>query len=388
MSEFSAILEALNDAQPTQWPTQSQWPTQPPDKQEPDPPFWTTPAASGGDGLHRALCNPGSQDRRMFVKEEGARSFRDFRDVWLGERHTTTYRKIDVAKAVRHGSFAAADGTRKPTRTLVLTLSRTCDLVGELDLALGLGASIESVEVEIGGQRVDKVDFDETLLEALSAVHGRLGGGGGGTRFVPLLLAPFHRGNLLPLVALQHHPVKVSIEFGAGEIPDEDLERGVELYGDVYFLEAPMRRRLCDEPISMGVAQCQWGASERSFAVKLCCNHPVTALVFWGFDRGAVTNVRLVLDGSALYDGPLEALERAKEARLGPLAACVLFLTGASTPPWSDRQASVNFSRIDCATLEIASTQELGPDERVHVRAVTLQPLRIAAGMAGLEFSK
>ena len=334
----------------------------------------------------------------MFVREEGARSFRDFRDVWLGERHTTTYRKIDVAKAVRHGSFTAADGTRTATRTLVLTLSRTCDLVGELDLALGVGLGeglrVESIEVEIGGQRVDKVDFDETLLEALSAVHGRRppqriarGGGGGGTRFVPLLLAPFHRGNLLPLVALQHHPVTVSVHFGEGEIPDEDLERGVELYGDVYFVEAPMRRRLCDEPISMGVAQCQWGASERSFAVKLCCNHPVTALVFWGFDRDAVTNVRLTLDGDTLYDGPLEPLERAKETRLGPLAACVLFLTGAR-PPWSDRQATVNFSRIDDAVLEIASTQRLGPDERVHVRAVTLQPLRIAAGMAGLEFSK
>ena len=148
-----------------------------------------------------------------------------------------------------------------------------------------------------------------------------------------------------------------------------------------------MRRKLCKDTLEMGVAQIQWGASERSFTIEVCLNHPAAAIVFWGFDRSRVTNVRLRLDAGVFYDGPLEPLERAKETRLGAAVdACFIFFSRG--PLWSDRQSTVNFSRIDRAFLEIKSTQELGPNDVVQVRAITLQPLRISCGMAGLAFSK
>jgi hypothetical protein len=121
--------------------------------------------------------------------------------VWLGRRHTTTYRKIDVERSVCVGSSF-----------LTLTLSRTCDLVGKLDLVLPPGAPpIKSVAVEIGGERIDAIDLDATLVDALCAVHDRRSAVEGRMRFVPLVLAPFHSWNLLPLVALQHQPVQIRL---------------------------------------------------------------------------------------------------------------------------------------------------------------------------------
>ena len=148
-----------------------------------------------------------------------------------------------------------------------------------------------------------------------------------------------------------------------------------------------MRNRLLRNPLCMGVAQCQWGACANSFTLDLTETLIWTsvAIMFWGFDKNKVTNVRLLINGLAFYDDALEPLERAKESRLGcPLEACFIFFSCSSTPLWSNTQATINFSMLNSAVLEITSTQELGPDDLVRVRAITLQPLRMEVGCAGL----
>lgn len=326
----------------------------------------------------------GHADKYMFSSENVV--YRDVRKEWLSEKYASTFRKIDV------------DQLSDSRRTIRIALRRTCDAVNDLELALAPDAPpIRSISVKIGGQVIDKIhaggndgDF-ETIVEALAAVHGRRRPATvlGARRFVPLTLAPFHSWNLLPLVALKWHDVAIHVEFST-EINSE-ITSAVELYGKVYFLSPGTRTRLVQDALTIGVAQCQWGESARAFRIRLSLNHPVVALVFWGFDKSKVTNVRLRLhkdDAVAYYDGPLDALERAKEMQLLGRATAACFIFFSSAPLWSDRQSTVNFSRIDYASLEIESTQELGENDRVEVRGITLQPLRIIGGMAGLAFSK
>ena len=365
------------------------------------------------NGVLHALHAKGIQDTYMFgdrTKEQappGGPVFRDMRSELLGHKHATTYCKVPVKKMV------SVESNR-----VVLLIERSCDMINELDLAIPVGLPrIKTVSVEIGGQRIDKMDFpsdgSQTLIEALAALYRRgstsvpYGGSQSLLVFFPLLLAPFHSWNLLPLVALQYHDVQIIVEFHPNTDPSAAAGApafdSIDLYGNVYYFDNDVRRRLASTAIEFGVAQCQWGndskpelvIEERAdgrnrFAVKAYMNHPTVALIFWGFDRSLVTNVRLTLDGAVYYDGPLEALEVAKSRRFHgrhPMPdACFIFFSHADTPIWSDRQATVNFSRIDSTVLEIETTQQVLKE--VHVRAVTLQPLRIMSGMAGLAFSK
>ena len=340
-------------------------------------------------GICIALAAYGAQDTYMFVEEDEHRVYRDIRKEWLSKRYTTTYCELDVEKTIHKSSLS-------------INVLKTCDLINEVDLVLTNISmeSIESVQYEIGGQRIDIIDLDPVLLDALAAVHGGrrpwtrkavdVVHGQGKLKerhFIPLMLGGLHSWNLLPLIALRNHDVVVRISFRCSDF-EIGVEQSVDLYGNVYFLDTPMRQKL-QVPQCMGIAQCNWGACEKSFTVRLHLNHSVTAIMFWGFDKNKVTNVRLSLNGSAFYDDALEPLERAKESRLGgPLDACFIFFSCSSTPVWSDMQSTINFSRIDHAILEITSSEELGPADRVHVRAITLQPLRISQGMAGLAFSK
>ena len=124
------------------------------------------PAVVAGEGMLLALVSVGLQDAKMMFRGDAhAKIFRDVRAEWLSERHATTYRKIDVEKA-----FHA------PSRCLLLKLARTCDMVNELDLVLRHDAPpIKSVEVQIGGQRIDRIDFDVTRSPRSTAAGRRSG---------------------------------------------------------------------------------------------------------------------------------------------------------------------------------------------------------------------
>jgi hypothetical protein len=373
----------------------------------------TTPPKSStlaSEGAWLALRARGAQDKYLFYEDDDAYANAnadyyfswDVRPRFLTKRHTVTYCRLPTeVKSVRHptANSNAPQFVRSSSR--VFTLRRTsCDLVNGLDLVLrdpdgrigiaNIHEVLRTVEVQIGGQRIDKMWFNyPEVVDAWCALHGRRVERHSDLVFVPLPLAPLQAQNLLSLAALEHHEVHVCVHF-VGDQYD------AELYGNAYYLED---RALATAAYEMGVAQMQYaggcrktreggGASEH----ELSFNHPVTALMLWGFDRASVVNVKLTLDGLAFYDGPLAPLERAKADRgLGHVAPSFIFFSAPGTSPSSTAsrsQATVNFTRIDKAVLHL-ETAEGTPASEVEVYACSsLQPLRIAGGMAGLAFSK
>jgi hypothetical protein len=357
-------------------------------------------------------------------------------------RHFVTYGRIEASRGPWHRGFTMRDAKGATSNCLTLTLDKDqCGLVGCVDLALpvwnsGKRLGIRSVTVTIGGAQMDRWGAEgdmDTQIRASAALFGRsvtVHGPGPRRAFVPLALGPFQS----PLPLLDRHEIQVTVRFepeylaavrldmraGLAEAPkgDSDDIPGIELYGDRYWLLNPQHLRAFagrdagDDPeptrsrfLEVMTMQSQYCGAERVEAVdrwgsdgsvvagletrvRLCFNHPVQLIYFWG--APAITDARLELEDSIIVDCPAAALERAKVARLGAAAAAAfqphaMFFSG--DPVGQATRSSINFSRIDKATL-VVTTAPGSPGGELHVVGVNQQLMRIGSGMAGLAFSK
>ena len=189
-------------------------------------------------------------------------------------RHTNF--SMEAIMQTWNGSNTGASGRS------TATISRNGDLVGRMYLEVDLtvdtspvaditAAGIKSIEVEIGGQKIDKhtgkwMDVWSKLSEVNPSGHtgggetvdggtlfqnmsGMGGAGSKGTEeltyFVPLQFW-FCRnpGLALPLIALQYHEVKVILEhdFGGNGATSAGLAKN-NLWADYIYLDTDERRR-------------------------------------------------------------------------------------------------------------------------------------------------
>ncbi len=169
---------------------------------------------------------------------------------------------------------------------------------------------VKNVEVEIGGQRIDK-HYGEWLhlwnelsqSPGLQQGYARMVGNtaaltvaGSGTEdttlYIPLQFW-FCRnpGLALPLIALQYHEVKVNVEFNElskchttnGTVSNADL-KNTSLFVDYIYLDTDERRRFAQVSHEYLIEQLQFTGEEsiasNSSKVKLNFNHPVKELVW------------------------------------------------------------------------------------------------------------
>ena len=279
-----------------------------------------------------------------------------------------------------------------------LKLARDADLISGLDLALHnperrpLNDLLSSIVVEIGGQRIDALggpdgDF-EAHLHLLCAWYRQEVTQVGEWTVVPLLLGPFNRDVLLPMMALQYHEVSLWLHF-ACSLAD------VQVWGGTYYMEAGERReclaRVCRE---ITVLQTQFTGretlqpvvagedKENVFTYRCNFNHPCLMLAFHGFDKARVSRVLLRHNCKVVMDNSIELLEYYKAKRgMGDLDHVCVFFADDDT-----QAAAWNFSRMDKLELQVVSSQDTPVD--LHVYAINKQHLRVASGMAGLEYSK
>ena len=321
------------------------------------------------------------------------------------------------------------------------TVSRNGDLVGRMYLEMTVGAGdgdmnvghnvIDNVEVQIGGQQIDKqyghwMEVWAELTEPNSA--GSVGdmdpNVASGTRFqnltgaggcighteqtcrVPLQFW-FNRnpGLALPLIALQYHEVKVMITYaasGTGLTPSN-----VELWADYIYLDTDERRRFAQVSHEYLIEQVQY-TSGSSASIDLNFNHPVKELVWTGDItadggfRAAITdaNAKLVLNGHDRFaERPREYFTQtqvwqhhtgtpvtsASNTTVGTGKAStteVAVYSFALKPEEHQPSGTCNFSRIDNAQLKIT-----GNSATTHVYAVNYNVLRVMSGMGGLAYS-
>jgi len=245
-------------------------------------------------------------------------------DVYLTGNPQITFFKVVYR---RHTNFSMEcieqtfNGTVAFGNKVTATISRNGDLVSNMHLQIALpaltttdnwcaevgNALINTVELEIGGQRIDK-QYGEWMhiwkelscplakVQVLDKMLGNVvklnrveGNVGAYTCYVPLLFYFCRNAGLaLPLIALQYHEVKVIVEFRA--LADVKIGSAgtptlgdTSLWVDYVYLDTDERRRFAQVSHEYLIEQLQY--SEETGAVnsnnfRLNFNHPVKELVW------------------------------------------------------------------------------------------------------------
>jgi len=264
-------------------------------------------------------------------------------DVFLTGKPEISFFKVVYR---RHTNFAmesieqTINGTIKAGNRLTSTISRNGDLISNVYLEVDFGkaidtakclnsvghALIEYVELEIGGQRIDKhygewleilseLTLPEEKRQGFKEMIGRrdayikdLSPLESTKLFIPLQFF-FCRnpGLALPLIALQYHEVKLNIKLSdevdfmkaAGTL---DTSFDVKLYVDYVYLDTTERRRFAQMQHEYLVEQLQHtGPSAGDEQTqRLNFNHPVKELI-WVFRKNNAEKLNFSFSGGANY---------------------------------------------------------------------------------------
>jgi len=237
--------------------------------------------------------------------------------------------QITFFKAVyrRHTNFSIEaieqtfNGNPDFNSRVTCQISRNGDLINRVYLQLRLTGTdnycryfglrvINYVEIEIGGQRIDKhyahwlyvwneltlpVSKRDGFNDMVGAYGGQIGTGINSVLYVPLEFW-FCRnvGLALPLIALQYHEVKVNINFESldnckASIAGNTPSFTASLWVDYIFLDTDERRRFAQLSHEYLIEQLQFTGEEAVTnsitKAKLNFNHPCKELI-WFFTNG------------------------------------------------------------------------------------------------------
>ena len=367
-------------------------------------------------------------------------------DIYLTGNPQITFFKVVYR---RHTNFSmesieqTINGSVGASSRVTSTISRNGDLVYrlfyEIEKTYANGtvpdnfgaAAFDNVEVEIGGQRIDRQtgkwmniwslltqpndarltgakDGDAgTLFQELAVMGGCCGAAavtGTVSASVPLQFW-FCRnpGLALPLIALQYHEVKVVTTFTA-----EMASATAKLWADYIYLDTDERRRFAQVSHEYLIEQVQFqaGAGATS-STELNFNHPVKELV-WAKkgtpDADLVAgNYQLKLNGHDRFaarprkyftqqqvwmnhtgPGGIDVVTAGNTGgEVGAGSHSVAVYSFALKPEEHQPSGTCNFSRIDNAQL----TCDAASEEARDVYAVNYNVLRIMSGMGGLAYS-
>ena len=370
-------------------------------------------------------------------------------DIYLTGNPQITFFKVVYR---RHTNFAMEavqqtwNGDSTGTGRCTATISRNGDLVHRLYLELAgtsvadednpSSKAITSVEVEIGGQRIDKQTglwmevwaqltepnptgqvgtvaanvgaTTSTLFQRMSGMGGVVGASGSGvaTRYFVPLQFWFCRnpGLALPLIALQYHEVKIILEHTVGTRFTGSTVNN--LWADYIYLDTDERRRFAQVSHEYLIEQVQYEEKTGGGTMDLNFNHPVKELIWTGGDGGdgsldAVSNANYQLklnghDRFAARDYRYFTRAQVWQHHSGPgglgsetggsgrFNDSIAVYSFALKPEEHQPSGTCNFSRIDNAQL--VDTDTSSPVD-VTVFAVNYNVLRIMSGMGGLAYS-
>ena len=378
-------------------------------------------------------------------------------DVYLTGNPQITFWKVVYR---RHTNFALEsveqtfNGTPQASSNVVATISRNGDLIHKCYLVVDLAAEtsvgygdaqtiltaeaahnlIESVELEIGGQQIDKQYGDwMQIWNELSLSEDKQAGykdmvtktsdTDAGKVYIPLqFFFCTNPGLALPLIALQYHEVRIKVKFGSTTF------KGATLWVDYVYLDTDERRRMAQSSHEFLITQLQadGGTSldvkqngEVNVVPRLNFNHPVKELV-WCIDTESLgkTGTRKALSETAgSHKLTLNGHERAApregkyfthvqpyqhHTRVPPTSDTtgnIAVYSFALKPEESQPSGSCNFSRIDNAQLTTTAAQATSPatdaDTSTAARtgctlkifATNWNVLRVMSGMGGLAYS-
>ena len=381
-------------------------------------------------------------------------------DVYLTGNPQITFFKVVYR---RHTNFSMEaieqtwNGSSTTDGRCTATISRNGDLIHKMFIEVGgeragnvrnPGAAwIDHVELEIGGQRIDRQSgvFMEAYSELTQKNPGGIIGGKDTTAddvptgtvfqnmsgmggvagqdttidhfYVPLQFWFCRNAGLaLPLIALQYHEVKVNLQHQVATVWGGQVEN--RLYVDYIYLDTDERRRFAQVSHEYLIEQVQeQSIEENSRAVTLNLNHPVKEL-FWtatedvmgqpnaksllaptdattgtfklklnGHDRFASRHYRYFSRVQVIdhHSGSGGHLTEntPTTANVSSLNDAICVYSFALKPEEHQPSGTCNFSRIDTAVLE--TTSDFSANSVLY--AINYNVLRIMSGMGGLAYS-
>ena len=385
-------------------------------------------------------------------------------DVYLTGNPQITFFKVVYR---RHTNFAIEsiqqtfNGSVDYGSRVTSTISRNGDLISRVYLVLKnpTGANlvpyyglrvIDNVEVEIGGQKIDKhyaewmyiwneLSLPESKKEGYFKMVGGAGGSGTdlGTMYVPLEFW-FCRniGLALPLIGLQYHEVKININFQSNTkcVSSSDTYGKLDatLWVDYIYLDTDERRKFAQSSHEYLIEQLQFTGKETfGMKTKLNFNHPVKELV-WFLTKETSQNMEDWFNFTHSPSGRVDynnysavksTIGQSQTNKKNPIAQAKLVLNGndrfsvrdgmyfnvvqpyqhheniphntginvysfALKPEEHQPSGTLNMSRIDSASLDLTAVSGLTmSDYNLNVYAINYNVLRILSGMGGIAYS-
>ena len=373
-------------------------------------------------------------------------------DIYLTGNPQITFFKVVYR---RHTNFSMEsieqtwNGSSLTDGRCTATISRNGDLVHGMHLEiLGSGttdfnnpasSSITTIEVEIGGQRIDRhsgvwmeawseisqpnptgqtcdgaaAHTAGTLFQITTGMGGvRANDGQAANYFVPLQFWFCRNAGLaLPLIALQYHEVKIILNHTLTTVFDCTSNK---LWADYIYLDTDERRRFAQVSHEYLIEQVQEQSLAAAQSNDLNFNHPVKELVWTasgggpgnvdhtslvrphtnvndtvniklnGHDRFAARDVRYFTRHQVLtYHTGCGGLDSDSAAATGQMNDGVAVYSFALKPEEHQPSGTCNFSRIDNAQLITSANVA----DNAVIFAVNYNVLRIMSGMGGLAYS-
>jgi len=351
-------------------------------------------------------------------------------DIYLTGNPQITFFKVVYR---RHTNFAVEaieqtfNGNAGIGKKFTVTVARNGDLLSRVYLETDVSESegglennsgfelIEYVEVEIGGQVIDKqygewmavwCDLSHTkdqltMLQRLVGEDSAVAANGGKKLYIPLQFW-FCRnpGLALPLIALQYHEVKLNVKLASSASGITEIN-DLKVFCDYIFLDTDERRRFAQVSHEYLIEQVQFSNDLKSQSGtnqhELRFNHPVKELV-WVINSGNHFGGNVVVKDALLQ---LNGHDRFKRREGSYFTYAQRYEHHSGAGDWSNIKPHVysfglkpeehqpsgtcNFSRIDNAVINYTQTANDGSIFRMY--AVNYNVLRIMSGMGGLAYS-
>ena len=242
-------------------------------------------------------------------------------DIYLTGNPQITFFKVVYR---RHTNFSmetieqTINGNPQEGGSSSVTISRNGDLVHRIyvtststsnNISYG-SAIISEVELEIGGQRIDKqttewmqiwtelsISGSKIMLLKEMVGDGENQAGLGALNAVRMVQIPLqfwfcrNPGLALPLIALQYHEVKLKFNWGTVEGVEES-----KVMCDYIYLDTDERRRFAQVSHEYLIEQIQIQSMSGTASQKLNFNHPVKELI-WTNQGNNYDTAQLVLNG-------------------------------------------------------------------------------------------
>lgn len=301
------------------------------------------------NGLFGLVCK-GIQDKEL----SKITTFWDLRELFFNDTYQVIYTKINEQPTCFNNS--------KDYSYITYKIILNVDLINNINLIIpnknneSINNIIYSIDSYIGDQKFDSLCSENLEMQIntnCSLFNREKIRNINGLTFIPLIMAPFHDHNLICPINTTY-PIKITLKIN--NLWDYS---NISLYGNIYYLDK--QRYKIGWNYDFSTIQNKYNGKsllkKGSNIIKLHFDHPMCLIYFWGFNKSLVTNIKLLLNNHAIYDGPLEQLEYIKYSNGYDIEPAMI--------QFSDKlvfnkkiNSSVNCSRIEMVDLVIETEQD------------------------------